>query len=116
MTKPRIYREKARKDYLRTAQKKKKTKKGIRIAIRKQLCYLKRDIKSIYRLLEDYACIPFDPHQYKYFLVIQTLYDQQNLMFRQKIHSVEHRIVSIYQPHVRPIVRGKTNADVEFGS
>ena len=48
--------------------------------------------------------------------MIQTLYDQQNLMFRQKIHSVEHRIVSIYQPHVRPIVRGKTNADVEFGS
>jgi len=115
-TKPRTYREKARKDYLRTAQKKKKTKKGIRIAIRKQLCYLKRDIKSIYRLLEDYACIPFDPHQYKYFLVIQTLYDQQNLMYRQKIHSVEHRIVSIYQPHVRPIVRGKTNADVEFGA
>ena len=60
--------------------------------------------------------MPFNRHQYKYFLVIQTLYDQQVLMYEQKIHSVEHRIVSIHQPHVRPIVRGKTNANVEFGA
>lgn len=37
-------------------------------------------------------------------------------MFINKTHSVEHRIVSIHQPHVRPIVRGKTNAKVEFGA
>jgi hypothetical protein len=114
--KPRTYRERARKDYLKTAQKKRKTKREIRNAIRKQLCYLKRDIKSIYTLLEGYKKIPFDPHQYKYFLVIQTLYDQQAKMYQQKTHSVEHRIVSIHQPHVRPIVRGKTNANVEFGA
>lgn len=114
--KPRTYREKARKDYLKTAQKKRKTRIEIRNAVRKQLCYLKRDIKSIYKLLDSYAVIPFDPHQYKYFLVIQTLYDQQAKMYQQKIHSVEHRIVSIHQPHVRPIVRGKTNANVEFGA
>ena len=114
--KPRTYREKARKDYLKTAQKKRKTRSEIRNALRKQLCYLKRDIKSIYSLLDSYAVIPFDRHQYKYFLVIQTLYDQQAKMYQQKIHSVEHRIVSIHQPHVRPIVRGKTNAHVEFGA
>ena len=114
--KPRTYREKARKDYLKTAQKKRKTSNEIRNALRKQLCYLKRDIKSIYRLLESHGKIPFDRHQYKYFLVIQTLYDQQAKMYQQKIHSVEHRIVSIHQPHVRPIVRGKTNANVEFGA
>jgi len=114
--KPRTYREKARKDYLKTAQKKRKTKSEIRNALRKQLCYLKRDIKSIYKLLDSYSVIPFDRHQYKYFLVIQTLYDQQAKMYQQKIHSVEHRIVSIHQPHVRPIVRGKTNANVEFGA
>ena len=114
--KPRTYREIARKAYLRTAQKKKKSKKEIRSAIRRQLCFLKRNIKSIYTLLEGYDTIPFDRHQYKYFLVIQTLYDQQALMFQQKIHTVEHRIVSIDQPHVRPIVRGKMNANVEFGA
>ena len=37
-------------------------------------------------------------------------------MFKEKTHSVDHRIVSIHQPHLRPIVRGKTNAYVEFGS
>ena len=31
-------------------------------------------------------------------------------------HSVEDRIVSISQPHVRPIVRGKADAAVEFGA
>jgi IS5 family transposase len=114
--KPRTYREKARKDYLKTAQKKRKTRNEIRNALRKQLCYLKRDIKSIYKLLDSYAVIPFDSHQYKYFLVIQTLYDQQAKMYQQRTHSVEHRVVSIHQPHVRPIVRGKTNANVEFGA
>lgn len=49
-------------------------------------------------------------------LVIQTLYDQQKMMYDSKTHTVEHRIVSIHQPHVRPIVRGKTNAYVEFGA
>lgn len=37
-------------------------------------------------------------------------------MYKQKVHNVQHRIVSIHQPHVRPIVRGKTNANVEFGA
>ncbi|MEJ7587161.1 MAG: transposase [Ferruginibacter sp.] len=114
--KPRTYREIARKAYLRTAQKKKKTKKEIRTAIRRQLCFLKRNIKNIHHLLENYETIPFDRHQYKYFLVIQTLYDQQAQMFQEKSHTVEHRIVSIHQPYVRPIVRGKMNANVEFGA
>lgn len=111
--KPRTYRENARKAYLKTAQKKRKTKNEIRKAIRKQLGFLKRNIKSIGKLLESYDKIPFNRHQYKYFLVIQTLYDQQVKMYEQKSHSVEHRIVSIHQPHVRPIVRGKTNAPVD---
>jgi transposase, IS5 family len=114
--KPRTYREIARKKYLQTAQKKKKTKKEIRKAIREQLQYLKRNISNIHKLLEQYDKIPLRKKQYKYLLVIQTLYDQQKYMYDNRIHSVEDRIVSIHQPHVRPIVRGKTNANVEFGS
>ena len=113
---PRTYREIARKKYLRTAQKKKKTKKEIRKAIREQLQYLKRNISNIHKLLEQYDKIPLRKKQYKYLLVIQTLYDQQKYMYDNRVHSVEDRIVSIHQPHVRPIVRGKTNANVEFGS
>jgi hypothetical protein len=43
--------------------------------------------------------------------VIQTLYAQQLEMYRAKKHTVEDRIVSIHQPHVRPIVRGKARAN-----
>lgn len=114
--KPRTYREVARKDYLHTAQKKVKTKKEIRNALKKQLSYLRRNIKSIHTLLDACQGIPLNRHQHKYLLVIQTLYDQQWYMFSERVHSIEHRIVSIHQPHVRPIVRGKTNANVEFGA
>jgi hypothetical protein len=114
--KPRTYREIARKEYLKVAQKKHKTNKEIRHALRKQLSYLHRNINYIHQLLKHFDNIPLKKKQYKYLLVIQTLYEQQKFMYDSKTHSIEHRIVSIHQPHVRPIVRGKTNAYVEFGS
>jgi len=116
LSKPRTYRKIARKDYLHTAQKKVKSHKEIRKALRKQLNYLSRNLKSLDVLLDAYQTIPLNRHQHKYLFVIQTLYDQQLYMFNEKTHSIDHRIVSIHQPHVRPIVRGKTNANVEFGA
>jgi len=114
--KPRTYREIARKEYLKVAQKKHKTNKEIRNALRKQLSYLNRNIKYIHQLLKYFDTIPLTKKEYKYLLVIQTLYEQQKCMYDNRTHSIEHRIVSIHQPQVRPIVRGKTNAYVEFGS
>jgi len=114
--KPRTYRREARKYYLQTAQKKNKTRKEIRKAVGKQLRYLKRDISIVHHLLDSYQRLPFDRHQLKYFYVIQTLYDQQKEMYDNKVHTVPYRIVSIHQPHVRPMVRGKEQAKVEFGS
>jgi transposase, IS5 family len=114
--KPRTYRKKARKNYLQTAQKKIKSKNEIRTSVGKQLRYLKRNIKHIHKLLDAYDDFPLDQHQQKYLFVIQEAYRQQKLMWDERTHSVEHRIVSIHQPHVRPIVRGKQKAKVEFGS
>lgn len=37
-------------------------------------------------------------------------------MFDNKVHSIENRIVSIHQPYIRPIVRGKAKAPVGFGA
>ena len=37
-------------------------------------------------------------------------------MYDNRVHSVEHRIVSISQPWIRPIIRGKVKAPVEFGA
>jgi len=117
-SKPRTYREVARKTYLHTAQKKKAGHKVIRKAIREQLNYVRRDIKSIHTLLDAYEGLPFPlKHaEQKYLFVVQILYDQQKHMYDTKTHSVDHRIVSIHQPHVRPIVRGKAQAKVEFGA
>ncbi len=115
-TKPRTYRKVARKNYLKVAQLKIKSKKQIHNAVKKQLGYLRRNIKSINRLLDSYDKFPLTPKEHKYLFVITNLYDQQYTMFKQESHQVDHRIVSIHQPHVRPIVRGKTNAYVEFGA
>ncbi len=37
-------------------------------------------------------------------------------MYDNRVHSVPDRIVSISQPYIRPIVRGKAKAPVEFGA
>lgn len=114
--KPRNYREKARKEYLKVAQKKAKTRKDIRTSLKQQLGYLGRNIRSIDKILDTLTSIPLKKNQYKYLLVIQHLYQQQKTMYDTKTHSIEDRIVSIHQPHVRPIVRGKAKSKVEFGS
>jgi len=116
--KPRTYRRVARQRYLALSKKKKKGKQEIKKAIGQQLRYLKRDIKTIHRLLDlfDGQEFPLKLRDQKIFWVIQHIYDQQNSMYQTKTHSHPDRIVSIYQPYVRPIVRGKDKAKVEFGS
>ncbi len=37
-------------------------------------------------------------------------------MYQNKIRRCDHRIVSISQPYVRPIIRGKQDKPVEFGA
>jgi hypothetical protein len=113
--KPRTYRKVARKAYLSLAQKKNKSKKAIRRGIRKQLSFLRRNIRSVHRLLDKYEKMPLKYKHLKPFWVVQTLYEQQFEMYKNNSHTIEERIVSIHQPHVRPIVRGKSQAKVEFG-
>jgi len=114
--KPRTYRKIARKCYLNTAQKKIKSHKVIRKAVGSQLRFLKRNIKSITTLLSTSPNILLEAKDQRYLLVINTLYLQQKKMYDSFSHSIEDRIVSIHQPHVRPIVRGKSQAKVEFGA
>lgn len=38
------------------------------------------------------------------------------LHVQNNTHQCDHRIVSIYQPNVHPIVRGKSKTKIEFGS
>ena len=52
---------------------------------------------------------------YKNLLVVAEVYRQQKEMYEKKENRIDHRIVSISQPHIRPIVRGKAGSAVEFG-
>ena len=114
--KPRTYRQKARKQYLRFAKKKKLSAKSIRKGCGQQLRYLKRTLKHIEKLNETVSLEVLHRRQYKNLLVIHELYRQQQIMYETKTHSIPSRIVSISQPHVRPIVRGKASAQTEFGA
>ena len=115
---PRLYRIRARKQYLNVAKKKKRTHKIIRKAVGQQLNYVSRNLKKVELLLTDYNSTDwiFTKHELKYLQVIQEVYRQQREMHSLKTHSTADRIVSIHQPHVRPMVRGKAGANVEFGS
>ena len=49
-------------------------------------------------------------------LVVTEVYRQQLWMYENEAKRIDDRIVSITQPHVRPIVRGKAGKPVEFGA
>jgi len=114
--KPRTYRWKARMDYLAVAKRKKLGYKKVRKAIGKQLCYLKRNLGHIDTMVSAGLLTHLSKRQYRNLLVIQELFRQQQSMYDNRSHKVEDRIVSISQPHIRPIVRGKAKSNVEFGA
>lgn len=114
--KPRTYRRKARKDYLAVTKQKKPGYKKVRKAICKQLCYLRRNLKNIDRMASEGLLIYLNKRQYRNLLVIKELFRQQLFMYENHTHKMSDRIVSISQPHIRPIVRGKAKSNVEFGA
>ncbi len=114
--KPRTYRQKARKAYLAVAKQKKPSYKKIRKAIGQQLRYLKRNLGHIDRMAGVGLLKFLDKRLYRLLLVIKELYRQQYWMYENRTHKVSDRIVSLYQPHVRPMVRGKAKSPVEFGA
>ncbi len=114
LLKPRMYKSEARKNYLALAKSKKRSRSKIRKTIRKQLGYVKRNLGYLYKFMsEGYA-----PTSKEITLLetIMKLYEQQEYMYTNKTHKVDNRIVSIQQPWLRPIVRGKIKNPVEFGT
>lgn len=119
-TKPRTYRRNMRKAFLSYSKKKNHTKSEIRKIKHKLLESVKRNLKHIDRLLDSIekqqSIFPLNFREQKLLWVIRTVFEQQNLMYKQNSNRCEHRIVNIYQPHVRPIPRGKARSKTEFGS
>ena len=116
--KPRTYRRKVRKQYLTIAKNKKPSLKVRRRGLREQLQYLRRNLGHISSLLDYLGSSPF-PLPYnlqRQYWIIQHLYAQQDGMYKDKKKRCDDRIVSLSQPHVRPIVRGKASKKTEFGA
>nr|WP_226883633.1 IS5 family transposase [Allocoleopsis franciscana] len=115
--KPKTYRNLARKDYLKVAKKRRSSRKERRKAIKKQLKYIKRNLSHIDQLLQTGEALEgLSISQYKSLLVVTEVYRQQQWMYENKAQRIDDRIVSLSQPHIRPIVRGKAGKPVEFGA
>lgn len=112
--KPRTYRNKAHKDSLKYMRSRKHTEKKTREAIRKQLQYLRRDLSAIDAMLQ--SSLKLSPKQELRLGTLRKIYEQQKYMYDNHTHSVSDRIVSVSQPFIRPIVRGKAGKPVEFGA
>jgi len=116
--KPRDYRRTARKEYLNISKKRRKSKKVIRKGIKAQLQYVSRDLRIISSLLnEKEKCSQQLSRRDKVLLeTITKVYEQQKWMYDNHKNSIPDRIVNIFQPWVRPMVRGKDRNKTEFGA
>ena len=117
--KPRTYRVVAKNQYNGFSRSRKKTNKSIRNTRKRQLNYLRRNLKHIDTVIEKHPDEwekALTGWQRERLAVIRTLYAQQREMYESSSSRIDDRIVSLSQPWVRPIVRGKQNAPVEFGA
>ncbi len=116
MEKPRTYRKKARVSFLNFIRGRRRTRQEIRRAARIQLQYLGRNLRIINELLDTVSPFSISARQRKDLIVINEVFRQQRELYKKKTHSIPGKILSISQPHVRPIARGKARAAFEFGA
>ena len=115
--KPNTQRQIAKKEYLKVAKKRRPNHKEIKKAVKKQLKYVSKNLTSIALLIKNGARLEtLSKRQYKMLLVVSEVYRQQQWMFENNKQRIEERIVSLSQPHIRPIVRGKAGKNTEFGA
>jgi hypothetical protein len=108
-------RRKARSKYLRVAKQKKPKTKWLHAAVGEQLEYVTSNIETIGDLLLQTGPGALQEKRIARLMTICGLVRQQREMLQNNTHSVPNRIVSLRQPHIRPIVRGKSGVKYEFG-
>ena len=114
LEKPRTYRKVAHKNYLTFAKSKRPSEDFIRKTVQQQLQFVQRDLKYVEGFLQQgYSLGELEMSR---LATIRELYEQQKYMFNNHTHTVNNRIVSISQPYVRPVVRGKAHNPTEFGA
>lgn len=113
-----VERNRIRTIYLGVIKRKHKGAKLLKDAMMRMLPLLYRDILLLLNLIgvDDETYGRFNCTQKRTIQAVIDMYHQQEDMLRLGVHTCENRIISIHQPHVRPIVRGKNKAKVEFGA
>lgn len=120
--KPRTYKRKLRAEFLDYSKKKNKRKSAHRKMKRKLLESVNRNLNFVKTLMPNASDLilgknhPLSKKDLALIEVIEAVYQQQKEMYDNNTNTCKDRIVSIYQSHVRPILRGKQNARVEFGA
>jgi len=114
--KPRTYRRKARKEFLRFIRNRKPRTGEIRKAIRKQLQFVERNVRYINKMSETVGLGSLTEKQYRDLQVIREYSLQQRQLYETGELEGGTRILSISKPHVRAIARGKARGMFEFGA
>lgn len=76
---------------------------------------LEKGINAYQALLNETKAIDLTEKDTTTFKTIKLVLQQQKHHFDNPKAKIPHRIVSLFKPYVRPIVRGKENKPVEFG-
>lgn len=116
---PYTYYCKARNAYTYLVKMKKKGGKLVKDTIGLMLSCLHKDILTLMDLTAGEFRDRLDflrKDQRRVLDAIMKMFFQQQKMYETGEHRCDDRIISIFQPHVRPIVRGKASAKVEFGA
>lgn len=108
----------ARSFYLELVKRKKKGGKLVKETIAHLLHYLSVDLRKITEIFVDYTGSKemLKPHERRILNAVFDMFHQQTYMHENNIHTCANRIISIFQPHLRPIKRGKARAKTEFGA
>ena len=108
-------RRKARRNYLKVAKQRKAKLKATRRAIGEQLDYVGKNLETLSRLKVEAGENRLSAADKERLETIGKVYEQQRFMHDTGTRSCPDRIVSLRQPHVRCIVRGKAGRPYEFG-
>jgi len=113
-------RREADKKVLSFQKNRKKSSRSIRKMRKYLLSLLRRNIRHLDLMLDELAGVgissQMDHHSWHILRVIYELYCQQEYMYRHKTNRIDDRIVSLSQPRIRPIYRGKKGKAVAFGA
>lgn len=113
-----VERSRIRAIFLNVIKRKYKGKGLVKDSITRMLPLLYRDILTLLNLIgvDDEMYARFNSTQKRTIQAVIDMYHQQEEMLRLGTHTCDNRIISIHQPHLRPMVRGKAKAKVEFGA